>query len=485
MKPIVVKKMSYEKKVEIARKIQQGNMTERRLAEIYDTSKGTIHRIRKDILLYLDPLHNQPKSQIKSDREIDRTVASKWKELDRIVFEVFSRMRMCSISINGPVIKAIALKVAEKSGLNDFKASSGWLERFKVRHGLEFKAISGESKSADHTKIQDFLNTLEQKMTNYNPENIWNCDETALFYRKQPCKSFVVESDDCKGLKQKKERLTILLCCSMKGEKYNPLIIGKSRSPRCLNNFNPDTVGVDYTHSKNAWMTSMLFKLWCQNLNDKMVKKGRNILLVLDNVGSHKGFPLSNIEFLFLPKNTTSILQPLDNGIIKSFKNHYNNSMIDSFVFSDFTKDIDPFTTLDIKSAIIFSSIAWGKVTVETVTNCFDQAFFSIKVMDLNSESDLIVSEEVMEEVVEIVLDEDEEILFEDEDNSENDQVVVSSSREDAINAMKKIEALKNDVELLNPHLLKPFYEFRIDFVKGLKKKYDLGSKITDFFNKD
>ena len=36
----------------------------------------------------------------------------------------------------------------------------------------------------------------------------------------------------------------------MAGKKYKPLIIGKSKRPRCLNNFNPAIVGVDYTQSK-------------------------------------------------------------------------------------------------------------------------------------------------------------------------------------------------------------------------------------------
>jgi len=41
--------------------------------------------------------------------------------------------------------------------------------------------------------------------------------------------------------------------------------------------------------------------------------------------------------------------------------------MIDSFLFSDFIEDIDPFKTMNMKSAIIFSSIAWSKVTTETI----------------------------------------------------------------------------------------------------------------------
>ncbi|XP_029655342.1 uncharacterized protein LOC115229058 [Octopus sinensis] len=40
-------------------------------------------------------------------------------------------------------------------GLNKFKASNGWLEKFKQRHELKFRTLSGESASADN-----YLNCL-------------------------------------------------------------------------------------------------------------------------------------------------------------------------------------------------------------------------------------------------------------------------------------------------------------------------------------
>lgn len=55
------------------------------------------------------------------------------------------------------------------------------------------------------------------------------------------------------------------------------------------------------------------------------------VILFLDNVSSHSPDfvgKFSNIKVVFLPKNTTSRLQPLDAGIIKNFKSYYRKLIV-------------------------------------------------------------------------------------------------------------------------------------------------------------
>ena len=65
-------------------------------------------------------------------------------------------------------------------------------------------------------------------------------------------------------------------------------------------------------------MTSFL--TWIKDVNQEMKRKWRHILMFLDNASSCGDCQLSNVTFKFLPANTTSHLQPLDQGIIRAFK---------------------------------------------------------------------------------------------------------------------------------------------------------------------
>ena len=124
------------------------------------------------------------------------------------------------------------------------------------------------------------------------------------------------------GAKLSKERVTIGICCNSTGtDKLKPLVIGKAKRPRCFGKvFQPSQL-VYYTFNKKAWMTMVLFEEWLEYFNSRMKLSKRKVLLILDNAAGHnveKEF--SNVKLFFLPPNMTSVIQPCDAGIIKSFK---------------------------------------------------------------------------------------------------------------------------------------------------------------------
>ncbi|GBN53525.1 Tigger transposable element-derived protein 6 [Araneus ventricosus] len=109
------------------------------------------------------------------------------------------------------------------------------------------------------------------------------------------------------GGKQGKLRVIFLLAANQSGkEKLSPLMIGRSKKPRCFAKSFPKM----YKSNPKAWMTSEIFGDWLKGIDKEMAKKKRCILLFIDNCNAHSKFPaLENITVTFLPPNTTSKLQ--------------------------------------------------------------------------------------------------------------------------------------------------------------------------------
>lgn len=192
--------------------------------------------------------------------------------------------------------------------------------------GLKHKKLHGEAHEADTKSKQEWLeSTWPALREKYATDEIWNTDESGLCFRALPNKTLTFKNDKSYGGKKSKERITILFTCSMAGEKKQLCVIGKAKNPRCFKGV--QQLPVDYEANKNAWMTSVLF-VKAQDLGQGAPSKKKKILLLLDNCSAHPpDVELTNIELAFLPPNTTSILQPADQGIINAAKVHYRRSI--------------------------------------------------------------------------------------------------------------------------------------------------------------
>ena len=170
-------------------------------------------------------------------------------------------------------------------------------------------------------------------MKGYELKDIWNADETGLFWHALPDKSLSVSKGRCKGGKYAKQRITVLLIANALGEKETPVIIGHSQKPRCFKNVQDKKrpCGTYYYANKKAWMDSELMEEILRTLNRKCAADDRKILLFTDNAPSHPESFIdcfSHVKVVLLPKNTTSKLQPLDAGIIKNFKVFYRKQLL-------------------------------------------------------------------------------------------------------------------------------------------------------------
>jgi len=125
--------------------------------------------------------------------------------------------------------------VAANIGLNNFRASNGWLEAFRKRHYIQFRLLFRKNTGMEENVVNHWKQNLPNIIQGHDTRDIWNVDETGFLWKGVPNRNLVLQREKCKACKLAKERLTIALLCSAIGEKFKPLVIGKSQMPRAFN----------------------------------------------------------------------------------------------------------------------------------------------------------------------------------------------------------------------------------------------------------
>lgn len=259
-----------------------------------------------------------------------RVKKCKYESVEKPLAQWFSQARAQNLPVSGPILcekaKEIGLQVQVSES---FSASDGWLRNFRKRNGIVCKNVSGESESVDMETVDDWKSTkLPDLIRYYDSKDIYNADETGLFFNLLPNRTLTFKDDPCHGGKKSKERVTVLLAVNADGsEKLPPLVIGKFQKPRCFKNNR--ILPTKYTFNKKAWMTTCVFEDWLHALDAKMGARNRNILLFVDQCSAHpKHMSLRNVKVVFFPANCTSVLQPLDLGIIQALKMSYKKMLL-------------------------------------------------------------------------------------------------------------------------------------------------------------
>ena len=94
----------------------------------------------------------------------------------------------------------------------EFKFSSGWLEQFKVRHGIKSYRRFGESGSVVMENIEATLPSIKVKLDQFQWKDIYNMNEMSLFYRLEADHSLATKQ--LEGRKKDKWRIIIAICCN-------------------------------------------------------------------------------------------------------------------------------------------------------------------------------------------------------------------------------------------------------------------------------
>lgn len=396
--------LTLQQKIEVLNKIKEKppNTPLREFEKFLNVSKSVISRLKKDEIS-LREKWNESQNANESTRKRKRE--GKDPDVDEALNKWFELTTGRGVNVSGPLLKKKAEELAEKMGHNEFVASDGWLSRWKVRHAIVFKKAHGEKGSADSTGAEEWCSSrLPQLLDQYSLENIFNADETDLFYRATPDGSLTYKHHNLVGSKKSMDRVTVLCCCNATGSEKRPLlVIGKSKNPRCFKNLNVSRLSVLYRANSNAWMTAAIFSEWLANWDLELQKSGRKILLLIDNATCHPTCTnFETIQVEFLPPNTTSLIQPLDMGIIKNLKVHHRSELVayilqiidDKLIPETATaKDVSGKVTL--LQAIQFAADSWRKVSGTTCANCFPRCGFKAGTSEVVEEEEELILQRV------------------------------------------------------------------------------------------
>ena len=212
--------------------------------------------------------------------------------------------------------------------------------------------------SANEDGIAQAQRILPSVIEGFDFNKVNNQDETAYLSNALPTRSYLPRNASAAGYKSSMNRITVSLCANADGtHKIRPQVIAHARNPKSLKNV-PDhdythhlqkMYGVDYMWNRNSWQQATTFSAWLEKFKSQVAEYHGlhcKTLLIIDGAGCHQLDPakieyeeitceeetgmrlvkyasaMVNMHILVLPPRATTSIQPMDQGIIYSWKSH-------------------------------------------------------------------------------------------------------------------------------------------------------------------
>ena len=192
--PKTRKILTLQERISVLKELDSGKSC-RQVADELGVGKTQIQSIRKRKREIQEDFENNAPSDRKR-----RCLFSPYDDINELVWKWFQAAVQRNGIISGPLIKAQALKYAEELNKPDFTASNGWLESFIKRNNIVFKTQSGERADVKNATVTDWKSKLPHLCEGYSPDDIFNMDETGLFFRDTTRKTFTLKGADCAGI---------------------------------------------------------------------------------------------------------------------------------------------------------------------------------------------------------------------------------------------------------------------------------------------
>uniref|UniRef100_A0A8C4XFI3 HTH CENPB-type domain-containing protein n=1 Tax=Erpetoichthys calabaricus TaxID=27687 RepID=A0A8C4XFI3_ERPCA len=197
------KDLTLSDKIDLLDKIknQAPNTSTRMLEKITGVPKSTISRVLKNEQKLRGEWALRENTQGTSRK---RKREGKEPEVEDALNQWFAKVTTRDVAargvhIRGPILKVKAEDLAKKLGHEEFKATDGWLSRWKSRHEIKFKKPNGEKGSSSK---------LPELLKQFCADDIYNADETGLYYHATPEGSLCYKHKTLVGSKKEMDQTT-------------------------------------------------------------------------------------------------------------------------------------------------------------------------------------------------------------------------------------------------------------------------------------
>ena len=215
------KRLNESERCEIIAKLSKTSAPSKRaIAREYDVSEGAIRKIwqNREAIQERSVLLNE-----EAKKQTYRASVGRFTELEDMLYVWIDSMRRARLPVPPSLAIAKAKSIASSMSIpeSDFKASWQWLSRFRVRRGLQTMLLHGEGAEVDKNdpNLLHALENLYAIIEEYEPENVYNMDETGLFFRLLPRFSLLMPDEDissgstrCLCQKSKSEQDVVFYC---------------------------------------------------------------------------------------------------------------------------------------------------------------------------------------------------------------------------------------------------------------------------------
>ena len=153
--------LTLDGKIKILDEAKKRKLSCRVIAKELKVGKTQINNVFKTEQMLREEFAN---FQGKGFKHTDSRSHQQFKAINDILYSWFKKCEASSIYLNKPLLKEEAMNIKQslnRPELDGFKVSEGWLDKWKLSHGIKEKQISGESLNVSKTAIESWMERIK------------------------------------------------------------------------------------------------------------------------------------------------------------------------------------------------------------------------------------------------------------------------------------------------------------------------------------